>query len=112
MKHLIFMLAALLPMLAFAADENDTTFTVKDKKIVVDVNDDKTVVTVYNKNGYEMSKTRELEFIDGQEVERVYVGSPFVPGRESAEHQVPPSLPYGVVWVYCAVKRGVLQQQG
>ncbi len=55
MKHLIFMLAALLPMLAFAADENDTTFTVKDKKIVVDVNDDKTVVTVYNKNGYEMS---------------------------------------------------------
>ncbi len=106
MKHLIFMLAALLPMLAFAADENDTTFTVKDKKIVVDVNDDKTVVTVYNKNGYEMSKTRELEFIDGQEVERVYVGSPFVPAENLQNIKFRPHYP--TVWFgFTAPSKGV-----
>ena len=47
MKHLILLLAALLPALAFAAEKNDTTFTVKDKKIVVDVDSGKTVVKVY-----------------------------------------------------------------
>lgn len=51
----------------------------KDKKIVVDVQDSKTVVKVYDNNGFQLLKTREMEFVDGQEVEQVYVGSPLIP---------------------------------
>lgn len=79
MRHLILLLAVLAGMAAHAEEANDTTFTVKDKKIVVDVQDDRTTVKVYNERGYQMSKTREMEFVDGQEVEQVYVGSPLIP---------------------------------
>lgn len=96
MKHLIFMLGLLLPTLAQAVEVNDTAFTVKDKKIVVDVDSGKTVVKVYDKNGYEMSKTRELEFVDGQEVERVYVGSPFIPAENLQNIKFRPHYP--TVW--------------
>ena len=59
MRHLILLLAVLAGMAAHAEEANDTTFTVKDKKIVVDVQDDRTTVKVYNERGYQMSKTRE-----------------------------------------------------
>ena len=96
MKHLILLLAALLPALAFAAEKNDTTFTVKDKKIVVDVDSGKTVVKVYNKDGYQLSKTREMEFVDGQEVERVFVGSPLIPSENLQNMSFRPHFP--MVW--------------
>lgn len=96
MRHLILLLAALLPAMAFATVKNDTTFTVKDKKIVVDVDSDKTVVTVYNKDGYQLSKTREMEFVDGQEVEHVFVGSPFIPAENLQNMTFRPHYP--TVW--------------
>lgn len=96
MKHLILLLAALLPALAFAAEKNDTTFTVKDKTIVVDVDSGKTVVKVYNKDGYQLSKTREMEFVDGQEVERVFVGSPLIPSENLQNMSFRPHFP--MVW--------------
>lgn len=78
MKKLLF-LAAFLPMMAGAAEVNDTTFTVGGKSIVVDVNGDKTNVKVYGSDGNRETKVSEMNFVDGQEIETVYVGSPFIP---------------------------------
>ena len=78
MKKLLF-IAAFLPMMAGAAEVSDTTFTVGGKDIVVDVNGDKTNVKVFNKDGYQETKVSEMNFVDGQEIETVYVGSPFIP---------------------------------
>lgn len=79
MKLLFLFTALILSATAYAEEANDTTFNVKDKKIVVDVQDSKTVVKVYDNNGFQLLKTREMEFVDGQEVEQVYVGSPLIP---------------------------------
>lgn len=84
MKKLLF-LAACLPMLAGAEEVKDTTFVVNGKSIVVDVDGDKTNVKVYGKDGNRETKISEMNYIDGQEVERVFVGSPFVP-TENLQH--------------------------
>ena len=79
MKLLFLFTALLLAATAHSEEVNDTAFNVKDKKIVVDVQNRKTIVTVYSRDGYKLSKTREMEYVDGQEVEQVYVGSPLIP---------------------------------
>lgn len=96
MRHLILLLAALLPAVAYAVEKGDTTFTVKDKKIVVSVDSGTTTVKVYNSDGYRLSKTREMEFVDGQEVEHVFVGSPFVPAENLQNMSFRPH--YATVW--------------
>ena len=77
--------AALVPLWAGAAELSDTTFTVNGKDIVVDVDGDKTNVKVYNKSGVEETKVSEMNFVDGQEYEKVFVGSPFIPSS-SLQH--------------------------
>ncbi len=78
MNKLLF-LAAFLPMTVGAVEVSDTTFTVGGKSIVVDVKGEKTNVKVYGKTGGEETKVSEMNFVDGQEIETVYVGSPFIP---------------------------------
>lgn len=89
------LMAAMMPAIAFAgengsnattansnnafADVNDTTFTVNNQKIVIAQDGDQTTVKVFKENGKEMTKTSETQFVDGQEVEKVYVTSPFIP---------------------------------
>ena len=95
--------------MAQAEEGNDTTFTVKDKKIVVDVQDTKTTVKVYNSQGYLMSPVRETEYVDGQEVEKVYVGSPFVPAENLQNTSFRPHFP--TVWMGMkTIGRGVFSQ--
>lgn len=96
MKILFLFAALALSAVACAEEANDTTFNVKDKKIVVDVQDDRTIVKVYNKEGYRLSKTREMEFIDGQEVEQVYVGSPLIPAENLQNFKFRSYLP--TIW--------------
>ncbi len=96
MKILFLFAALALSAAACAEEANDTTFNVKDKKIVVDVQDDRTIVKVYNKEGYRLSKTREMEFIDGQEVEQVYVGSPLIPAENLQNFKFRSYLP--TIW--------------
>lgn len=48
MKLLFLFTALILSATAYAEEANDTTFNVKDKKIVVDVQDSKTIVKVYD----------------------------------------------------------------
>lgn len=79
MKGHLLLLAASLTLAAHAEEANDTTFTYKDKKIVVDVDNGKTNVQVYDMDGNKQTKSHESTFVDGQEIERIYVGSPFIP---------------------------------
>lgn len=79
MRKFLLVLAAFLPLAIQAEEANDTTFTYKDKKIVVDVDNGKTNVQVYDMDGNKQTKSHESTFVDGQEIERIYVGSPFVP---------------------------------
>lgn len=97
MRTLTLIITLLLAILTRAADVNDTTFIVKDRKIVVDVDKEKTNVQVYDLNGNKQTKTRELEFVDGSEVERVFVGSPFVPTTELQSISFRPHFP--MVWM-------------
>lgn len=83
MKKILFLLSAMLPM-AMAAQTNesvDTTVVVNDKKIVINDKPDKTDISVYAKDGKEMVKTREATYVDGQEIEQVYITSPFLPQK-------------------------------
>lgn len=73
--------AALLPTLAWSTtptqNETDTTFVYQDTQVEVENVDGETRVSVYNKQGGALTKVRETTYIDGNEVEKVYVGSPF-----------------------------------
>lgn len=59
----------------------DTTFVFNSQKFAISQNGERTNVSVYKKCGIEMKKVRETEFVDGQEVEQVYITSPFIPKR-------------------------------
>lgn len=73
------LMAALMPAFTYAAEVTDTTFQVNDQKIVVAQDGNETSVKIYKQNGAELTKTSETQFVDGQEVEKVYVTSPFIP---------------------------------
>lgn len=76
---MILLLAAMLPLTGIAAETSDTTFVVNDKKIVVNDSAGSTKISVYSSDGREFKRTYETNFVDGQEIERVYVTSPFIP---------------------------------
>jgi len=88
----ILILAAFAPIVVVAAERQDTTFNVNGKQIVVADSAGQTRVTVYGKNGEQLNKTYETAYVDGQEIERVYVTSPFIPqskktrGRKATAH--------------------------
>lgn len=75
-------LTALLPMFAWATNpaqtERDTTIVTQDAQVEVETVNGETRVSVYNRKGDKLTKVRETTYVDGNEVEKVYVGSPFV----------------------------------
>ena len=86
-------MAAMMPCIGFASEvkgsmggmteSQDTVFTVNNRNIVVSQDDCQTSVKVYKNDGKEMTLTSETKFVDGQEVERVFVTSPFIPQNYS-----------------------------
>ena len=66
---------------ATVSDTYDTTFVFNSQKFAISQNGERTNVSVYKKCGTEMKKVRETEFVDGQEVEQVYITSPFIPRK-------------------------------
>ena len=96
MKKLL-LLSALLPVMAAAAEVKDTTFVVDGKSIVVDVQGEKTNVKVFGQNGNAETKISEMNFVDGQEVETVYVGSPFIPTEKLQHNDFYPRFP--TAWI-------------
>lgn len=79
MRKTLLLLAALLPLTGMAAETGDTTFVVNSKKIVVADSAGITKISVYGHDGKALNRTYETAFVDGQEIERVYVTSPFIP---------------------------------
>ena len=83
------MMAAMMPAFALAetnsnsapasVEANDTTIRVNDQNIVIKQDGEQTSVKIYKMNGNEMTKISETQFVDGQEVEKVFVTSPFIP---------------------------------
>ena len=69
----------LIPLTAMASVPSDTTLMVNNRQITVNDSAGITSVTVYDKSGGQLTRTYETCFADGQEVERVYVTSPFIP---------------------------------
>ena len=62
-----------------SVEANDTTIRVNDQNIVIKQDGEQTSVKIYKMNGNEMTKISETQFVDGQEVEKVFVTSPFIP---------------------------------
>lgn len=106
MKKAILSLALIMPAASYAATPDDTTFVYKDKKIVVNVEDDATQVSVYDKKGNKLAKSSETTFVDGNEIQKVYVGSPFMEHEKLQDNFTKHNFPS--VWVgYSATHKGV-----
>lgn len=73
------LLAVLMPLAAAASEPADTTIIMNNRQIVVSDSAGITRVSVYDNDGTQLTRTYETSFTDGQEVERVYVTSPFIP---------------------------------
>ena len=86
MKHLLFFLTLVVAVPAMATEENDTTIYYNNKQIVVSTDSIATHVAVFNKDGSALVKSQETSYIDGQEVERFFISSPFVPIRKRNNH--------------------------
>ena len=91
-KQWMLMATMMLP-LAVSADTlseklemADTTFTVNGKKIVVDDRQEQTIISVYSPDGEEMLKKKEVEFAGEQEIEKIYISSPFLPNTYNKAH--------------------------
>lgn len=78
-KHIIAAVALMAMPHYAAAQQKDTTIVVGNRQIVVSGTDANTTVTVYGKEQKEMKKVSETRFVDGQDIEQVYVTSPFIP---------------------------------
>lgn len=81
MKTLLLALAFMAVVPAMAVEENDTTIQYRNKQIVVKTDSVETKIVLLDKDGNEYVKSKETTFVDGQEVERVFISSPFVPVR-------------------------------
>ncbi len=86
MKNLLLALSFMAVVPGIAAEKNDTTFQYRDKQIVVKIDSVETKIVLLDKNGNEYTKTKEESYVDGQEVERIFVSSPFVPIKKKSGH--------------------------
>ncbi len=80
MKKTTFLAALLLATgvgSSLAETAQDTTVVVNNKKIVIGEKDGATTVEVYGQEGQAFNKISETTYVDGQEVSRIYVSSPF-----------------------------------
>ena len=104
MKKLILLAAFILPLAGEAASLNDTTLTYRDKTIIVRDSDERIAIDVRKGDGEEMQKISSTSFVDGQEVEQVYVTSPFIPNSGKRKQNFVGSLPG--VYIGVAVPAG------
>lgn len=82
---------AIMPAIASAQDNNsdkdtisnkntyDTTIVFNKQKYEISQTGERTNVKVYKANGSKLEKTLETQYLDGQQVEQVYITSPFIP---------------------------------
>lgn len=90
------LMATMTVLVAGAQTKKDTTIVFNGQRIVVSGNAADTQVEVYNAQGTQLRKSSTTTYVDGQEVERVYVTSPFLPSSYTNGAGVFPTLP--TVW--------------
>lgn len=76
-------ISSLLSKSEAAPHVNDTTIVVNGKNIVVSDSAGLTKVSVFGKEGEKLNRIYETSYTNGQEVQRVYVTSPFIPSSLS-----------------------------
>ena len=95
MKKQLATILMLLPLVGHSQTVNDTTFVYGDKQIVVSNIENGVDITVLTKDSAEYKKTQETTFVDGKEVTKVYVSSPFLPSMwtKKKEHHFRGHIP-------------------
>lgn len=80
----LFILAALaMPMSLMAEEMTDTTVVYNSKQFVISDDSVETRISVYTQDSIQLTKTSETKYVNKQEVERIYVSSPFFPSSTS-----------------------------
>lgn len=83
MKKLFFTIALAMPMSLLAEEVADTTIVYNGKQIVISDDAQETRISVFTQDSTQMVKSSETKFVDKQEIERIYVSSPFFPNSTS-----------------------------
>lgn len=84
MRRILFTLCAMvMAVTAGAVEAGDTTVVYDGKTFVLGADSTETTVAVYDSSGTELKKTREASYVDGREVEQVFVTSPFLPQKRN-----------------------------
>ena len=78
MKRLMLCMTCFMVIAAMGQERKDTTVNVGNRKVEIMLDDLETNVRVFDRTGNELVKSKETTFVDGQEVEHVYVSSPFM----------------------------------
>ena len=84
MRHLLLTLSLIAAVPTMGTETNDTIIHYADRQIVVSTDSVLTHVSVYNKEGDTLVKAQETSYAEGQEVERFFISSPFVPVRKKS----------------------------
>ena len=85
MKAFLSLIVMALAATQSTAEVNDTTLIVNNRNIVIAMDSTETKVSVYDTLDNKLTKSYESTFVDGQQIERVYVGSPFFPKKNKRE---------------------------
>ena len=97
MKTIIVTMALMLSLTAGAEEKNDTTVNYNGKRFVIDDDAPETKVSIFTSDGGTLKKTRETAYVNDQEIERIYVTSPFTPSSYTNNPfgMVQPTIWYG-----------------
>lgn len=90
---LLLLAAASLPSASLAVEQADTTVTYGGSKVIIGVADGETRISVYERDTV---KVKECTFIEGNDIGRVCVSSPFAAAETLQDMSMDPHLP--TVW--------------
>ncbi len=94
MRKIIITMALAMPINLIAKEMADTTVVYNGKQIVIDDNSQETRISVFTLDSTQLTKASETVFVNKQEVERIYVSSPFYPTSTSMFY----SSMYPTIW--------------
>jgi hypothetical protein len=79
MRKIFVAMALATPMGMAANGVADTTVVYNGKQIVINDDQQETRISVYTQDSTQLVKTSETKFVNKQEIERIYINSPFFP---------------------------------
>ena len=94
MRKTFIIMALVMPLRLMAEEVADTTIVYNGKQFVISDDPLETRISVYTQDSNQLTKTSETKFVNNQEVERIYVSTPFLPTNTSLLY----SSMYPTVW--------------